>query len=468
MASRSTWLAPDFRTCILLLWWAVVLVLGDDIHVSPSVEKEDPSVRVRTGAELWSGSVVLGDLSKSSGVATGEGYDSDKQRDVSLCLLMIVRDEEFSLRENLPLWLDVADCFVIGVDDRTSDATNMVIQQVLGDKTARFVFTFTFVDFAQARNAVLRSTAHNFPDTTHIIVADADWRPDLATVDKSELDFVHGSFPFLVWDHSGHTSRLMGWLHRFDKNLRFKYRIHEVLDASASGVGDLPPKVVGWEVRVVESDSNWNANLHMHSRSFERFKFDLEFLELEYEDDPTDLHTLFYLGITKFAYIESLLGKGTHKKTPELQAFIADGMSYFRQAVDLHGEIPNSELVWGSKRWLSYGYHYFVGDNEEAEKMYQSCIEYDRARIDCLVFLSRLHLDNNALDAAWDTAKEGLVHRPPAGRVMTYFYAFECFLPTQVDVCASFTTGGEFRFGCVVHRVLELSFIAALERSTLP
>lgn len=88
----------------------------------------------------------------------------------------------------------------------------------------RFVFYFTFVDFAQARNAVLRSTAHNFPDTSHIIVADADWRPDLATVDKSELDFVHGSFPFLVWDHSGHTSRLMGWLHRFDKNLRFKYR----------------------------------------------------------------------------------------------------------------------------------------------------------------------------------------------------------------------------------------------------
>ncbi|CAN0082541.1 unnamed protein product, partial [Ectocarpus sp. 4 AP-2014] len=190
-------------------------------------------------------------------------------------------------------------------------------------------------------------------------------------------------------------------------------------------------------VRVVESDSNWNANLHMHSRSFERFKFDLEFLELEYEDDPTDLHTLFYLGITKFAYIESLLGKGTHKKTPELQAFIADGMSYFRQAVDLHGEIPNSELVWGSKRWLSYGYHYFVGDSEEAEKMYKSCIEYDRARIDCLVFLSRLHLDNNALDAAWDTAKEGLVHRPPAGRVMTYFYTFECFLPTQVETSVS-------------------------------
>lgn len=53
--------------------------------------------------------------------------------------------------------------------------------------------------------------------------------------------------------------------------------------------------------------------------------------------------------------------------------------------------------MWASKRWLSYGYHYFVGDSEEAEKMYKSCIEYDPARIDCLVFLSRLHLDSKLL-----------------------------------------------------------------------
>ncbi|CAM9404102.1 unnamed protein product, partial [Pylaiella littoralis] len=359
--------------------------------------------------------MALGDSSSNntSSVVTGQDCnDEEKQQDVSLCLLLIVRDEEESLKANLNLWRDVADCFVIGVDDRTTDETTSIIQQVLGDK-ARFIFFFTFQDFSQARNAVLRSTAHNFPDVSHVIFADADWRPNLATVDKSDLDFAHGSFPFVVSDHSGHTSRLVEWLVRFDKHLRFKYRY-------------------AYCFRVVESNSSWNTNLHHHSRSAERFLFDLKHLELDFEDDPTDLHTLFYLGITKFAYIESFIGKGTHEKTPELEALVASGMSYFNQAVDLHGGMKNSEFVWGSLRWLAYGYHYFVGDADKAKRAYEACIEYDPARVDCLVFLSRLHLEHGDLDAAWNQAKMALLHRPPAGLVLNYFYTFECFVPAQV------------------------------------
>lgn len=88
----------------------------------------------------------------------------------------------------------------------------------------RFVFFYKFEDFGQARNAVLRSTTHHFPDASHILFADADWRPDLATVDLSEVDLIHASFQFLLWDHSGHTTRLAGWLLRNDSRLRFKYR----------------------------------------------------------------------------------------------------------------------------------------------------------------------------------------------------------------------------------------------------
>lgn len=81
-----------------------------------------------------------------------------------------------------------------------------------------------FEDFAQARNEVLRSTTHHFPDASHVLFADADWRLDLATVDLSEVDHIHASFQFLVWDHSGDTTRYMGWLLRNDRRLRFKYR----------------------------------------------------------------------------------------------------------------------------------------------------------------------------------------------------------------------------------------------------
>lgn len=86
------------------------------------------------------------------------------------------------------------------------------------------MFLYTFEDFSQARNAVLRSTSHHFSNASHVLFIDADWRPDLTTVDISELDFDHRSFQFLIWDSSGHTTRLAGWLLRNDERLRFKYR----------------------------------------------------------------------------------------------------------------------------------------------------------------------------------------------------------------------------------------------------
>jgi len=36
------------------------------------------------------------------------------------------------------------------------------------------------------------------------------------------------------------------------------------------------------------------------------------------------------------------------------------------------------------------------------------------------------------LEAAWEMAMVGLLHRPSAGRAMSYFYIFECFVPMQV------------------------------------
>jgi len=77
-------------------------------------------------------------LSDSSSI--GSVQDSDEQeelREVSLCLLLILRDEEESIKKNLPLWKDLVDCVVIGIDDRTTDGTATTIHQILHDKERR-------------------------------------------------------------------------------------------------------------------------------------------------------------------------------------------------------------------------------------------------------------------------------------------------------------------------------------------
>lgn len=42
--------------------------------------------------------------------------------------------------------------------------------------------------------------------------------------------------------------------------------------------------------------------------------------------------------------METLIGKGTHEKTAELDTLVTNGMSYFRQAVDLYGEHSGLEV----------------------------------------------------------------------------------------------------------------------------
>lgn len=42
--------------------------------------------------------------------------------------------------------------------------------------------------------------------------------------------------------------------------------------------------------------------------------------------------------------MESLIGKGTHERTPELQKLINDGTYYLHQAVDIHGDQGGLEV----------------------------------------------------------------------------------------------------------------------------
>lgn len=139
----------------MLLWWLSANLAAFDVGDARGVHAlsgggvesidENAITAVQRGPprESLLESMALGDSSSNntSSVVTGQDCnDEEKQQDVSLCLLLIVRDEEESLKANLNLWRDVADCFVIGVDDRTTDETTSIIQQVLGDK-ARYVRT---------------------------------------------------------------------------------------------------------------------------------------------------------------------------------------------------------------------------------------------------------------------------------------------------------------------------------------
>jgi hypothetical protein len=78
-------------------------------------------------------------------------------------------------------------------------------------------------------------------------------------------------------------------------------RLHEELQPPSATEGFQPITSLTWEFREIEGAMSWHTNLHGHSRSMQRFDMDIELLKRDFSENPTDLHTLYYLGITAFA-----------------------------------------------------------------------------------------------------------------------------------------------------------------------
>lgn len=177
--------------------------------------------------------------------------------DASLVATFIIRDEEVNLRSNLPLWANFTDYFTFLVDYRTVDGSLKAIDLILGTKQIPYVIqNYSFSGFGDARTASLELAYKHFGNASHVMIADPDWRPDVATINKAELDYSAPVFRFMVFDRSGETRRYIDWclLHR--PGLKMRYALHEVLD-----VGHYSPKHITWVFHEIEQLGTWHKTV---------------------------------------------------------------------------------------------------------------------------------------------------------------------------------------------------------------
>jgi hypothetical protein len=92
--------------------------------------------------------------------------------DVHVAITMICRNEEVNFRSNLALWLPVVEFYVFMLDDRTTDSSRSVIQEILDGKARYKIFDYEFEGFGPARTASLAAVWDTFPGATHVIIAD--------------------------------------------------------------------------------------------------------------------------------------------------------------------------------------------------------------------------------------------------------------------------------------------------------
>ena len=106
----------------------------------------------------------------------------------TIACLFMVRDESHNIRLNLPLWgPDFFDAYVVAIDHRTIDETWKALEETIPKHIPRYLFNYTFDGFGPARTLVFEKAWEHFPEITHVMVGDPDWKPDMKSIRKSDL-----------------------------------------------------------------------------------------------------------------------------------------------------------------------------------------------------------------------------------------------------------------------------------------
>jgi hypothetical protein len=88
-------------------------------------------------------------------------------------------------------------------------------------------------------------------------------------------------------------------------------------------------------------------------------------------------------------------------------------------------------------RHLAFAHEHYTGDRAAVKMWYNKCIEYDKERSDCYLYLSQAHQHDGEVQLAWQYIQAALLLDIPP-RLHSNIYGYKCWLPSQVETALSF------------------------------
>jgi len=271
---------------------------------------------------------------------------------------MIVKNAGDSFENVLNQNLPVIDRWTI-LDTGSTDNTIKIINKVLVGKKKGKLFHEPFVNFKDSRNKCLDLAGKNCKfimmlDDTYVIEGNLRWFLDTIRGDQF-------SDSFSLFIKSNDVCYSSNRIIKSESNLRYLYRIHEVIN---------PKNNINVMVPFIHSNIHDVRSDYMENRTMDRKLFDIELLNMEVEDDPNDPRAFYYLGQTY-----NLLGKYELALEYYLKRVNHPVDGFMQEKIDACFEAARISNFQLHKPW------------EECEKIYLRSFEMDKTRSDSLYFL---------------------------------------------------------------------------------
>ncbi len=206
-----------------------------------------------------------------------------------LTIVIMVKDEESVIQETLLPYLQAGITDYLVYDTGSTDATIEKAQQLFSNyKNINYkIIQEPFIDFAASRNKAL-DYADNLFNSVFYLMPDAEWYFENAEkliefchINKDETDS-----SYMISIKGEYISFYIPRLLRVTSHSRFEGPIHEQLAPFCSTKAPH------------ECYFNWDPSSSGIEKTHKRFERDLSILMNEYEKNPLNPHTLFFLGKT--------------------------------------------------------------------------------------------------------------------------------------------------------------------------
>ena len=292
-------------------------------------------------------------------------------------LSMIVKDAgdnfENVLIQNFPFF----DRWTI-LDTGSTDNTIDIIKKVLVGKKKGKLYEEPFIDFKTSRNRCLDLCGE---ESKFILVLDDTYI--LQNNLKLFLNTVRGdqfADTFSMFIKSNDTEYASNRILKSSSNIRYIYKIHEVLD---------PKDNINVIIPMEQSYIFDHRSNYMEKRTMDRKKYDLKILHEMIDEDPNDSRAYYYLGQTY-----SLLKKYDSALEFFLKRVDHPNEGFIQEKIDACFEAARLCNFQLNKPW------------EECEKLYLRSYKMDTSRPESLYFIGIHYFLNNDYTKAYEFMKK--------------------------------------------------------------
>ena len=334
---------------------------------------------------------------------------------IHLCVMVKNGGPQFEqmLTKNLP----IIDCWTI-LDTGSTDDTLEIIQRVLVGKKKGQLYCEPFVNFRDTRNRCLDLAGKTCKytlmlDDTYII--EGDLREFLNVVRGDQFGDTHS-----LYIKSNDSEYVSNRIVKTDRNLRYIYKIHEVINNHNNKNVIVPINK--------SSILDYRCD-YMETRTMNRKPYDIQLLFEELEEDPDDPRHLYYLGQTYNVI-------GQHEKAYEyfIKRVEHPNEGFLQEKIDALFEAARNANFKLNKPW------------SVCESLYLKSYEMDKTRPDSLYFLGIHYNQVNNYEKAFFYFKEAFrvgypIHRQYSLKPTLSFHFLPKFLPLLCYMFEDFSLG---------------------------